>query len=69
MATNEILQGTVVKFWKERAYGFILTENEDEYFFHASAVSGHVIMGGKVSFMIGTYRTQPVAINVKNIEV
>jgi len=64
------MEGTVCKWLS--SYGFIKTQDGQQYFAHYSAIVGdgfrELEVGQRVSFDIGSSERGPLAVNVKVIE-
>jgi CspA family cold shock protein len=62
-------RGTVKWFDKKKRYGFIESEDGDDFFVHSSSVgeesSSVLLKGEKVTFDIGQGRKGPMAIRVQ----
>jgi cold shock protein len=60
------MNGKIKKYNTEKAYGFIVSDSGDEYFFHISGVSEGFMPaeGARVSFEVGEGKKGQIAVNV-----
>lgn len=60
------MTGTVIFYNDKRGFGFLKSDsNDQEYFFHVSAINGYeLIKGDAVSFEIGERKGRPLAVKV-----
>jgi cold shock CspA family protein len=61
--------GTVVKFWPDRAYGYLKPDGaHGDYYFHADDMAaGRPYLGARASFDVGRDKKDPRRIRAVNV--
>ncbi|QDW24277.1 cold-shock protein [Pedobacter sp. KBS0701] len=61
------MQGTVKFYNESKGFGFIITENGEEIFVHATGLTDKINQNDRVAFEVAQGKKGPSAVNVKLI--
>ena len=61
------MQGTVKFYNESKGFGFIITENGEEIFVHATGLTDKINQNDRVEFEVAQGKKGPGAVNVKLI--